>query len=489
MRNLTMLMDFYELTMANGYFVKGYKDTWAVFDMFYRKNPDNGGYVICAGLEQLIEYVQNMHFSEDDIKYLESKKIFDKGFLGYLRDFHFTGTIEAVPEGTVVYPNTPLVTVTAPVIEAQLMETMLLICINFQSLIATKASRICRAAGDNVIMEFGARRAQGPDAAIYGARACYIGGVNATATALADINYGVPAIGTMAHSWIQFFPSEYESFKAYAEVFPDTCTLLIDTYDILNSGLPNAIRVAHEVLEPMGKRLKGVRIDSGDLAYFSKKIRKRLDEEGLSDCKIVVSNSVDEYLIDSLNRQGAKINSYGVGERMITSKSDPVFGGVYKLAAVEDTTGSVNGDERVFIPKIKISENVEKITNPGKKKLWRIYSKETGYGLADMLTLSDEVIDGDGVTPFVDESKPWKKMHFKNVIAKPLQVKIFENGKLVYNIPKLEEIRELVKYQLKNTVWQEEQRFANPHAHYLDLSEKLYKIKTDLLSLSGPSDQ
>ncbi|SCW58423.1 nicotinate phosphoribosyltransferase [Eubacterium ruminantium] len=489
MRNLTMLMDFYELTMANGYFVKGYKDTWAVFDMFYRKNPDNGGYVICAGLEQLIEYVQNMHFSEDDIKYLESKKIFDKGFLDYLRDFHFTGTIEAVPEGTVVYPNTPLVTVTAPVIEAQLMETMLLICINFQSLIATKASRICLAAGDNVIMEFGARRAQGPDAAIYGARACYIGGVNATATAIADINYGVPAIGTMAHSWIQFFPSEYESFKAYAEVFPDTCTLLIDTYDILNSGLPNAIRVAHEVLEPMGKRLKGVRIDSGDLAYFSKKIRKKLDEEGLSDCKIVVSNSVDEYLIDSLNRQGAKINSYGVGERMITSKSDPVFGGVYKLAAVEDTTGSVNGDEKLFIPKIKISENVEKITNPGKKKLWRIYSKETGYGLADMLTLSDEVIDGDGVTPFVDESKPWKKMRFKNVIAKPLQVKIFENGKLVYDIPKLEEIRELVKYQLENTVWQEEQRFANPHAHYLDLSEKLYKIKTDLLSLSESSDQ
>ena len=258
MRNLTMLMDFYELTMANGYFVKGYKDTWAVFDMFYRKNPDNGGYVICAGLEQLVEYVQNMRFSDDDIKYLEGKKIFDPGFLEYLRNFHFTGTIEAVPEGTVVYPNTPLVTVTAPVIEAQLMETMLLLSINFQSLIATKASRICRAAGDNVIMEFGARRAQGPDAAIYGARACYIGGVNATATALADINYGVPAIGTMAHSWIQFFPTEYESFKAYAEVFPDSCTLLIDTYDILNSGLPNAIRVAHEVLEPAGKRLKGV---------------------------------------------------------------------------------------------------------------------------------------------------------------------------------------------------------------------------------------
>ena len=480
MRNLTMLMDFYELTMANGYFVKGYKDTWAVFDMFYRKNPDNGGYVICAGLEQLVEYVQNMRFSDDDIKYLEGKKIFDPGFLEYLRNFHFTGTIEAVPEGTIVYPNTPLVTVTAPVIEAQLMETMLLLSINFQSLIATKASRICRAAGDNVIMEFGARRAQGPDAAIYGARACYIGGVNATATALADINYGVPAIGTMAHSWIQFFPTEYESFKAYAEVFPDSCTLLIDTYDILNSGLPNAIRVAHEVLEPAGKRLKGVRIDSGDLAYFSKKIRRKLDEEGLTDCNIVVSNSVDEYLIDSLNKQGAKINSYGVGERMITSKSDPVFGGVYKLAAVEDT--DFKGDKKKFIPRIKISENVEKITNPGKKKLWRIYSKETGYGLADLLALDDEVIDGDGVTPFVDETKPWKKMTFKNVIAKPLQVKIFENGELVYKLPELKEIRDFVKYQLQNTVWQEEQRFANPHVHYLDLTTELYKIKTELLS-------
>ena len=489
MRNLTMLMDFYELTMANGYFVKGFKDTWAAFDMFYRKNPDNGGYVIAAGLEQLIEYVQNMRFSDDDIKYLESKKIFDPGFLEYLRDFKFTGTIEAVPEGTIVYPNTPLVTVTAPVIEAQLMETMLLICINFQSLIATKASRICRAAGTSVIMEFGARRAQGPDAAIYGARACYIGGVNATATALADINYGVPAIGTMAHSWIQFFPSEYESFKAYAEVFPDACTLLIDTYDILNSGLPNAIRVAHEVLEPAGKRLKGVRIDSGDLAYFSKKIRKRLDEEGLRDCKIVVSNSVDEYLIDSLHKQGARIDSYGVGERMITSKSDPVFGGVYKLVAVEDKTKKGENGEKVFIPKIKISENIEKITNPGKKKLWRIFSKETGFGLADLLTMEDEVVDGDGITPFVDELKPWKKMSFKNVTATPLQVKVFENGNLVYKNPPLDEIREFVKYQLQNTVWQEEQRFANPHIHYLDLSKKLYDVKQELLSLGDGSDQ
>jgi nicotinate phosphoribosyltransferase len=474
MRNLTMLMDYYELTMANGYFVKGFRDTVAVFDMFYRKNPDNGGFVISAGLEQLIEYVSDMHFSEDDIQYLRERHMFSEDFLEYLANFKFTGTIEAVPEGTIVYPNTPIVTVTAPVIEAQLMETMLLICMNFQSLIATKASRICRAAGEAVIMEFGARRAQGPDAAILGTRACYIGGVDATATVIADEKFGVPAVGTMAHSWVQFFPNEFEAFKAYAEVYPDDCTLLIDTFDILKSGLVNAIRVAHEVLEPMGKRLKGIRIDSGDLAYFSKKIRRKLDAEGLTDCKIVVSNSVDEYLIHSLNTQHAKIDSYGVGERMITSKSDPVFGGVYKLVAVKQ--------DGKFIPKIKISENIEKITNPGKKKLWRIYSKETGYGLADLLTLEDEVVDGDKPFPYVDEQKPWKKMQFEDVIAKPLQVTIFRDGELVYQKPKLSEIRAFVQDQLQNQVWEEEQRFENPHIHYLDLSEALYSIKEELLS-------
>ncbi len=354
------------------------------------------------------------------------------------------------------------------------METMLLICMNFQSLIATKASRICRAAGEAVIMEFGARRAQGPDAAILGTRACYIGGVDATATVIADEKFGVPAVGTMAHSWVQFFPNEFEAFKAYAEVYPDDCTLLIDTFDILKSGLVNAIRVAHEVLEPMGKRLKGIRIDSGDLAYFSKKIRRKLDAEGLTDCKIVVSNSVDEYLIHSLNTQHAKIDSYGVGERMITSKSDPVFGGVYKLVAVKQ--------DGKFIPKIKISENIEKITNPGKKKLWRIYSKETGYGLADLLTLEDEVVDGDKPFPYVDEQKPWKKMQFEDVIAKPLQVTIFRDGELVYRKPKLSEIRAFVQDQLQNQVWEEEQRFENPHIHYLDLSEALYSIKEELLS-------
>lgn len=471
-----MLMDYYELTMSNGYFVKGLKDKKVVFDMFYRKNPDNGGFVVAAGLEQFIDYIENMKFTDDDIDYLRKKGEFSEEFLGYLKNFKFSGTIDAVPEGTIVYPNTPIVTVTAPVIEAQLIETMLLLTINFQSLIATKASRICRAAGDagSIVMEFGARRAHGADAATLGARAAYIGGANATATVIADEQYGIPAIGTMAHSWIQFFDSEYEAFKAYAEVYPDNCTLLIDTYDILKSGAVNAIKVAKEVLEPMGKRLKGVRIDSGDLAYFSKKLRKMFDAEGMEDCKIVVSNSIDEFLIKSLQKQGARIDSYGVGERMITSKSDPVFGGVYKLAAVQNKEG-------VFEPKIKISENIEKITNPGRKKLWRVYSRETGYGLADLLTLYDEEVDDSKAFSYVDPIKPWKKMKFDNVDIKELHVTIFEEGKLVYKKPTLSEIRDYVAYQLKNQVWEEEQRYENPHTHYVDLSEKLYQIKESML--------
>ncbi len=477
MRNLTMLMDFYELTMSNGYFEKGYKDKLVVFDMFYRKNPDNGGFVVSAGLEQLIEYIQDLHFSKEDLDYLRGKGQFSEGFLVYLENFKFTGTIEALPEGTICYPNTPIVTVTAPVIEAQLIETMLLLTINFQSLIATKAARICRAARDGgaIVMEFGARRAHGADAATLGARAAYIGGASATATVIADEKFGVPAIGTMAHSWIQFFDNEYEAFKAYAEVYPDNCTLLIDTYDILKSGAVNAIRVAKEVLEPMGKRLKGVRIDSGDLAYFSKKLRRMFDAEGMTDCKIVVSNSVDEFLIKSLQKQGAKIDSYGVGERMITSKSDPVFGGVYKLVAVQ-------GDDGEFIPKIKISENVEKITNPGKKKLFRIYNRETGFALADFLAMYDEKIDFSKPVSYVDPVKPWKKLKFENVDVKELQVPIFKDGKLVYNTPTLDEIKEFVTYQLDSQVWEEEQRFENPHTHYVDLSQKLYDIKSGMLT-------
>lgn len=476
MRNLTMLMDFYELTMSNGYFTKGFKDKVVVFDMFYRRNPDNGGFVVSAGLEQLIEYIENMHFNADDIEYLREKGEFSEEFLEYMSEFKFTGTIEALPEGTICYPNTPIVTVTAPVIEAQLIETMLLLTINFQSLIATKASRICRAAKDagSVVMEFGARRAHGADAATLGARAAYIGGASATATVLADEQFGVPAIGTMAHSWIQFFDTEYEAFKAYAEVYPDNCTLLIDTYDIIKSGAVNAIRIAKEVLEPMGKRLRGVRIDSGDLAYFSKKLRKIFDNAGMQDCKIIVSNSVDEYLIRSLQKQGACIDSYGVGERMITSKSDPVFGGVYKLVAVKNDAGE-------FVPKIKISENIEKITNPGRKKLWRVFSRETGYGLADLLTMYDEEIDVSKPFPYVDPVKPWKKMQFENVDVKELQVTVFKDGELVYERPSLDEIKKYVEYQLKYQVWEEEQRYENPHIHYVDLSKKLYEIKEKML--------
>ena len=473
-RNLTMLMDFYELTMSNGYFVKGLKDKCVVFDMFYRRNPDEGGFVIFAGLEQLVNYIQNLSFDEEDIEYLRSKNMFDEGFLDYLSNFKFSGDIYAVPEGTIVYPNTPLVTVVAPLIDAQLIETMLLLTINHQSLIATKANRIVRAAGDASVLEFGARRAQGSDAAIYGARACYIGGVGATATAISDELFGVPAIGTMAHSFVQFFDTEYEAFKAYAEVYPDNCVLLIDTYNVLESGVQNAIKVAKEVLEPMGKRLKGIRIDSGDLAYLTKKVRKILDAAGCEDCSIVVSNSIDEYLITSLNKQGARIDSYGVGERMITAKSEPVFGGVYKLAAVENESG-------VFEPKIKISENVEKITNPGFKSLWRIYDKDSGYGIADVITLADETIDDTKPYPYMDEIKPWKRRSFTNFTCEKLQKQIFAGGELEYELPTLKEIQQKVKDQLSASVWPEEQRFENPHTHYVDLSMELYRTKQEML--------
>lgn len=473
-RNLTMLMDFYELTMSNGYFVKGLKDKKVVFDMFYRKNPEDGGFVICAGLEQFVKYVQDIEFTDADIEYLRTKGFFNEEFLEYLRNFKFRGDIYAVPEGTVVYPNTPLVTVVAPLIDAQLIETMLLLTINHQSLIATKANRIVRAAGNAKVMEFGARRAQGADGAIYGSRACYIGGVGSTATVIADEMFGVPAVGTMAHSFVQFFDNEYEAFKAYAEVYPDSCTLLIDTYSVLESGVVNAIRVAKEVLEPMGKRLKGVRIDSGDLAYLTKKVRRKLDEAGCEDCNIVVSNSIDEYTINSLNKQGARIDSYGVGERMITAKSQPVFGGVYKLAAVENENGE-------FVPKIKISENVEKITTPGFKSLWRIYDKSTGYGIADVITFADEEIDDSKPYPYMDEKMPWKRRVFTNFTCEKLQKPIFKDGVLVYELPDIKDIQAKVKHQLEVTVWPEEQRFENPHTHYVDLSMKLYETKQKLL--------
>lgn len=470
-RNLTMLMDFYELTMANGYYKLGLKDTKAVFDVFYRQNPDEAGYAVFAGLEQVVEYIESIHFTDEDIAFLRGKKLFDEGFLEYLRHFRFTGSIDAVPEGTIVYPNTPLLTVTASLIEAQLIETTILLLINHQSVIATKANRICRAAKGALIMEFGARRAQGADAAEYGTRAAYIGGVNSTATVSADMKFGVPAVGTMAHSWVQLFSNEYESFKAYAQLYPDACTLLIDTYNVLKSGLPNAIRVAHEVLEPMGKRLKGVRIDSGDIAYLTKYARRILDEEGLTDCKIVVSNSIDEYLILSLNDQGARIDSYGIGERLITAKSDPVFGGVYKLVAVEK--------DGVFEPRIKISENVEKIINPGKKTLYRMYNR-AGKAIADLLT-----IEGEKLTPgmaVVDSVKPWKRIPLVDFTLELLRVPIFRNGKRVYDLPTLCEIREYVQKQLRDEIWETETRFVNPHIHYLNLSEELYDMKLKLLT-------
>lgn len=472
-RNLTMLMDFYELTMANGYYVLGLENQIAVFDMFYRNNPDNGGYVVSAGLDSLIDYIENMCFTEADIEYLRSRNMFDEGFLNYLKNFKFRGSIHAVKEGTIVYPNTPLITVTAPLIDAQLIETALLVLINHQSLIATKASRIVHAAGDSIVMEFGARRAQGPDGAILGARAAYIGGANATATTIADEMYGINAVGTMAHSWVQFFDNEYEAFKAYATIYPDNCTLLIDTYDVMDSGIVNAIKVAKEVLEPSGHRLKGVRIDSGDLAYLSKKVRKVLDKNDLSDCKIVVSNSVDEYLIKSLLAQGACIDSYGVGERLITSKSSPVFGGVYKLVAILK-----DGE---YIEKIKISENIEKITNPGKKRLYRAYD-ENGVGFADILALHDEDILDSKEIKIVSSKKSWKHLTLTPASIKELQVPIFVDGKLVYERPTIHEIREYVKEQLSNEIWEEERRFEFPHQHYVDLTEKLNDLKSRLLA-------
>lgn len=472
-RNLSMLMDFYELTMANGYFVNGLKDQEVIFDMFYRKNPDNGGVVVSAGLQQLIEYIQELHFTSEDIDYLRSKGCFDERFLDTLKDYRFTGSVYAVPEGTLVYPNTPIVTVKAKIIDAQLIETMLLLTINHQSLIATKASRIVRAAKERPVMEFGARRAHGYDAAHYGARAAYIGGVSATATTSADEDFGVPAIGTMAHSWIQLFDSEFEAFTAYADAYPDNCSLLIDTYDVLKSGLPNAIKVAKEILEPKGKRLAGVRIDSGDLAYLSKECRRMLDDAFMSDCKIIASNSIDEFLIRSLDAQGAKIDSFGIGERLITSKSDPVFGGVYKLVAVK------KGE--TWIPRIKKSENIEKITNPGFKKLWRLYDKDTGYARCDVLTLNDEIINETKSYFFIDPEKPWAMIQSTNFKAVELQKEIFRNGELVYQLPTLEEIRSYVQDQLNNKTWIEELRFENPHKHYVNLSQKLYDVKMNLL--------
>ena len=470
--NLTMLCDFYELTMGNGYFQCGYKDRITYFDVFFRTVPDNGGFAIAAGLEQAVRYIQQLHFDEDDIAYLRGRGIFSEDFLSYLRDFRFTGDIWAVPEGTPIFPREPIMTVRAPAIEAQLVETFLLLTLNHQSLIATKANRVVRAAKGRTVLEFGSRRAQGSDGAILGARAAYIGGCAGTACTVSDQLYGVYAGGTMAHSWVQMFDSQYEAFKAYCEIYPDNPTLLVDTYNTLKSGVPDAIRVFNEVLKPRGLTKCGIRLDSGDMTYLTKRARKMLDDAGWQSCKISVSNSLDEYLIQDLINQGACIDMFGVGERLITAKSEPVFGGVYKLTAVEDEQGNI-------IPKIKISENVGKITNPHFKKLYRFFGNDTGKAIADYLCVHDEVVDDTKDLEIFDPSAT--VYDFK---AKELLVPIFKNGELVYDLPTLDEIQKYCAQQI-DTLWDEVKRFDNPHTYYVDLSQKLWDIKYDLLKNNG----
>ncbi len=472
-QNYTMLCDFYQLTMGNGYLMTGYAEKTAYFDLFFRRVPDNGGYAVCAGLQQVIEYIENLRFDKDDIEFLRGKGIFSEKFLDYLKHFRFEGDIFAVPEGTPVFPYEPLITVRAPAIQAQLIETMLLLLINHQSLIATKASRIVRAANGRAISEFGSRRAQGASGAILGARAAYIGGCAGTACVISDKLYEVPATGTMAHSWVQMFDTELEAFEKYCEVYPDSTTLLVDTYNVLKSGVPNAIKAFDKVLKPLGKRPKGIRLDSGDIAYLSIEARKMLDEAGYADCKIVASNSLDEYIISDLLSQGAKIDLFGVGERLITASSEPVFGGVYKLCAVEE-----NGE---ITPRIKISENVAKITNPHYKKVYRIFDNKTGKAEADLLCVYDEKIDETKPLELFDPNFTWKRKTFTDYTVKELQVPIFKGGKLVYKSPALDEIKEYCSQQLK-TLWESVLRFENPHNYYVDLSQKLWDIKQELLS-------
>ena len=471
--NMTMLCDFYELTMSNGYFRSEMRDRICYFDVFYRNVPDGGGFAIAAGLEQVVEYIQDLHFSEEDIAYLRGRGLFCEEFLEYLRNFRFTGDIFAVPEGTPVFPKEPMLTVRAPAIEAQLIETYILLILNHQSLIATKANRVVRAAQGRRVLEFGSRRAQGAQGAILGARAAYIGGCHGTACTISDQLYGVPAAGTMAHSWVQMFDTEYEAFKTYCELYPNNATLLVDTYNTLKSGVPNAIRAFNEVLKPLGITKCGIRLDSGDMTYLTIKAREMLDAAGWTDCQISVSNSLDEYIIQDLLRQGAKIDLFGVGERLITARSEPVFGGVYKLVAVEDKEGKVQ-------PKIKISENVGKITNPHFKKLWRFYGNDTGKAIADYLSVYDEVVDDSQNLLIFDPEATWKQKEVYNFTAKELQVPIFVNGELVYKLPSLSEIREYCQAQV-DTLWDEVKRFDNPHTYYVDLSQKLWDIKYALL--------
>ncbi len=475
--NLTMLCDFYELTMGNGYFTCGMADRITYFDVFFRNVPDDGGFAIAAGLEQVVDYVQKLRFEPEDIAYLRGRGIFDEAFLRYLEDFRFTGDIWAVPEGTPIFPYEPILTVRAPAIQAQLLETYLLLELNHQSLIATKANRICRAAQGRTVLEFGSRRAQGITGAVTGARAAFIGGCGGTACTVSDQIYGVPAAGTMAHSWVQMFDSEYEAFVAYCRAYPTNAVLLVDTYNSLKSGIPNAIRAFNEVLKPLGITKCGIRLDSGDMAYLTRKARVMLDEAGWTGCTITVSNSLDERLITELLLQGAKIDSFGVGERLITSKSSPVFGGVYKLCAVEDAEGKL-------IPKIKVSENVGKITNPGFKKLYRFYNQETGMAVADYICLRHETVDDSQPLEICDPVSRWKRKKLEDFRAVELQVPIFQKGELVYKLPSLKEIKTFCAYQV-STLWPEVKRFDYPHQYYVDLSPELMALKDAMLAEHG----
>lgn len=470
-RNLTLLTDFYELTMANGYLNSPFADSIAYFDMFFRKVPDKGGFAVMAGVEQLVDYLKNLKFTKEDLDCLRDCG-FDEKFINYLENFRFTCDVWAIPEGTPIFPGEPIVTVRGPIIQAQFIETMVLLCINHQSLIATKANRIVRAAQGRSVMEFGSRRAQGADGAIYGARAAYIGGCVGTACTVCKRDFDIPVLGTMAHSWIQMFDSELDAFCAYARQYPDNCTLLVDTYDTIHSGIPNAIEAFRRELLPRGFRPKGVRIDSGDITYLSKKIRKMLDEAGFADCNIVASNSLDEYIIRDMLIQGARVDSFGVGERMITASSESVFGGVYKLAAIEK-----DGE---IIPKIKISENVTKITTPCVKKLWRLFDMDSGKAIADVITLNDEVINENEPYELFDPEHTWKRKTITNFVARPLLRKLFENGECVYDCPPIDKVRDYCAEQV-DTLWEEVTRFENPHGYYVDLSEKLWNEKQKLI--------
>lgn len=472
--NYTMLCDFYELTMSNGYFNSNMKDQICYFDVFFRDVPDDGGFAIACGLESIVNYINNLKFNEDDIEYLRKKNLFSNEFLDYLRNFKFSGDIYAVREGSVIFPREPIMIVRAKAIEAQLIETYLLLVFNHQSLVATKTNRIVRAANGRGVLEFGSRRAQGASAAILGARSAYIAGAVGTACTISDKEFGVPALGTMAHSWVQMFDSEYEAFKKYCEIYPNNATLLVDTYNVINSGIPNAIKVFKEVLWPKGIKKCGIRIDSGDITYLSKIARKMLDEAGLEECTICASNSLDEKIIEDLIYQGACIDVFGVGERLITSKSDPVFGCVYKLSAIEDENGNI-------IPKIKVSENAAKITNPAFKKVYRIYDNVSNKALADLICLADEEINTEQDLEIFHPEATWKRKVIYDYHVKETLIPIFKDGKQVYELPSLEEIREYCKNEV-DSLWDEVKRMANPHIYYVDLSQKLWNLKNKMLN-------